>query len=249
MASLLAACDRGEAGEDRNAAVVVLVASSLGEIVEEVATRFEASTGTEVRVHVAGSSTLGRQVFAGAGGDICIPADRKWAELVLRSSPTASLVGHLAGNRLVVVGLDGVDAMIDFDDAIPPADWRRVAVADPGHVPAGRYARAAFESIGWWEPLEPRVVPAIDVRAALRLVELGATDVGVVYATDVHAATSVGVHGEIAPEHHDPIVYPVVRLEARPEVDAFLEALGDDSTRKLLESRGFRTIDSTEALP
>ena len=93
--------------------------------------------------------------------------------------------------------------------------------------------------MGWWAPLESRLVPTNDVRAALRLVELGEVDAGVVYETDVSASTTVGILAKIPSGLHDPIVYPVVRLDDRSEVIEFVESLWSPTFRELLHRRGF----------
>lgn len=222
--------------------LLVFAASSLGEVVEQAARRFEADSGVEVRVHVAGSSTIARQVLAGASADVFIPADRAWAEAVLAERPDAVNVGDLAGNHLVLVGGLEADDSIDLGAPAPPASWSRLAIADPAHVPAGRYARRSLESMGWWGALEPRLVPTADVRAALRLVELGEADAGVVYGTDVAASTRVGVLAKIPADLHDPIAYPVVRLDDRSAVQDFLESLWNPEFREVLRRRGFTTM-------
>ena len=229
------------AGDDEPR-VLVLVASSLGEIVEQAAARFEAKTGIQVLVHVAGSSTIGSQLLSGSSGDVFIPADRAWAGLVLEAFPSAIPVGEIARNRLVVVGDLGGGESIDLAATMPPTDWSKVAIADPEHVPAGRYARSAFESIGWWDPLKSRLVPTGDVRAALRLVEMGEADAGVVYQSDVFATTSVRILAVLPSSLHEPIIYPIVMLEERPAVRAFIESLGSSETRSALVQRGFTNI-------
>ncbi|MDG1358802.1 MAG: molybdate ABC transporter substrate-binding protein [Phycisphaerales bacterium] len=238
--SLVLACERlaPEAGKPEPP-ILVFAASSLGEIVERAAEDFEATSGVEVRVHVAGTSTIGRQVLAGARADVFIAADRAWAEAVLAGHPSAVDVGDLAGNRLVLVGGSEADDSIDLGVPAPPEDWSRLAIADPAHVPAGRYARQSLESMGWWTSLEPRLVPTADVRAALRLVELGEADAGVVYETDVAASTGLGTLATIPSDLHDPIVYPVIRLDDRPEVLDFVERLWNPDFRDVLRRRGF----------
>ena len=56
----------------------------------------------------------------------------------------------------------------------------RVAIANPAHAPYGRAARAALERLGLWTAAEPRIVYAENVRAALRVVESGNADIGVI---------------------------------------------------------------------
>lgn len=245
--SLALSCQRlaPEAGR-HEPPVLVFAASSLGEVVQQAAERFEADSGIAIHVHVAGSSTIGRQALAGANVDVFIPADRAWAEAILDERPGAVNVGDLAGNRLVLVGGSESGGSIDLADPTPPGNWSRLAIADPAHVPAGRYARRSLQSMGWWASLVPRLLPTADVRAALRLVELGEADVGVVYETDAAASTTVGVLARIPADLHDPIVYPVVRLDDRPEVLDFVDRLWNPEFRETLHLRGFTLMPLQE---
>jgi molybdate transport system substrate-binding protein len=84
----------------------------------------------------------------------------------------------------------------------------RLAVADPASVPAGKYARAALESLGVWLEVASRLAPAEDVRAALRLVARGEAPLGIVYRTDAAADPDVLVVGAFPASSHPPIVYP-----------------------------------------
>ena len=70
-------------------------------------------------------------------------------------------------------------------------EFGRIAIGDPAGVPAGVYARRYLKSIGLWDVVVDRMVPARSVRAALAIVEIGAVDAGIVYRTD---APGVGWH-------------------------------------------------------
>ena len=65
----------------------------------------------------------------------------------------------------------------------------------PTGVPAGRYAQAALTSLGVWKNVEPRVVRADNVRAALTFVERKEAAAGIVYATDAALTDKVEVAG------------------------------------------------------
>jgi molybdate transport system substrate-binding protein len=129
-----------------------------------------------------------------------------------------------------------------------PAELRgvkRLALADPAAVPAGVYAKAWLEKQGLWKELEARVVPALDVRAALAAVEAGRVDAGVVYATD--AAQSKRVRVALAvPEGEGPrIVYPVAALtrgKAPKGARAFVRFLQGEAARRAFERYGFIVI-------
>jgi hypothetical protein len=49
----------------------------------------------------------------------------------------------------------------------------RLAVGDPAHVPAGRYAKQALVKLGAWDFVRKRLAPSENVRSALFLVERG----------------------------------------------------------------------------
>ena len=48
-----------------------------------------------------------------------------------------------------------------------------IIINSPNNPTGKLYPRETLEALGWWEPLADRLAPAADVRAALRLVELG----------------------------------------------------------------------------
>jgi molybdate transport system substrate-binding protein len=83
-------------------------------------------------------------------------------------------------------------------------------------VPAGRYARAAFEGLGLTAALGEKIVNGDHVRSVLRWVAAGEVDAGVVYATDAVVEPKVRVAFVFPPESHPPIVYPMAALRGAP---------------------------------
>ncbi len=115
-----------------------------------------------------------------------------------------------------------------------------LALGDPAHVPAGRYVRQALEHAGWWSRVEERVIPAADVREALKYVALGEVDAGIVYATDAAASLEVRVVARVPRDWHDPIRYPVAACaESGEAADRFLAFLRRPSSVEIYRRRGF----------
>jgi molybdate transport system substrate-binding protein len=227
-------------------ALVVFVAASTADVVDELARRFEALHSVTVHVNAAASSTLARQIEAGAAADLFISADERWMDaLERRGLMRAGTRRDLLGNVLVIIAPDHGDLEIDLDS--PDAPQRlgdlRLAVADPEHVPAGRYAMQALEALGWEETLHGRLIPAIDVRAALHLVELREADAGIVYATDAAASRRVRIVRRLDETLHEPIRYPVaLPTGAGPGAAAFLEFISSPEAADVFASAGFRRI-------
>ncbi len=81
-------------------------------------------------------------------------------------------------------------------------------MANPDSVPAGKYGKAALESLGVWTRVEKQVARAENVRAALVLVSRGEAPLGIVYATDALADRGVRIVDTFPAASHPPIVYP-----------------------------------------
>ena len=140
------------------------------------------------------------------------------------------------GNRLVVVGRA---ERAPWSSLEPLAAQPRIALADPEHVPAGIYARQGLECEGLWEEVSPRIVPTLDVRAALLSVRNAAADVAVVYASDVQADPNMRVLLTWPSACQPEIRYAVARLlgAANPEGAERLLAFVTDSARTALWER------------
>lgn len=170
---------------------VVFAAASLTDVAGALADSFAAARpGVRVTVSVGASSLLERQIEAGAPADVFLSASPEWTDSLAAAGLADGPARDLAGNALVVLGAPGAPPMMRPDDLLRV---RRLALADPAAVPAGRYARTALERAGLWARLESRVVPMQDVRAAAAAVEHGAADAAVVYASDARAATRARV--------------------------------------------------------
>jgi molybdate transport system substrate-binding protein len=194
-------------------------AASLREALTEAIPAVERATGVLLALNLGASSELARQILAARKADIYFSADEAWMDKVA----AAGLVDQASrrsplSNRLVVVVPRGSQlAIAGASDLAAPA-VRRLSLANPELVPAGKYARAWLESRGVWAALSGRVVPALDVRAALAAVESGAADAGVVYRTDAAISRRVRTAWEV-PEHEGPLVsYAVAPLAGRPHL-------------------------------
>jgi molybdate transport system substrate-binding protein len=121
----------------------------------------------------------------------------------------------------------------------------RLAMGDPDHVPAGTYGRAALESLGVWQEVEPHVIRADNVRAALVLVARGEAPLGVVYRSDVAADPTVKVVDEFPPESHPPIIYPLaITAESKhPDAAGLVDFVRSEGAVPLFERFGFTVLE------
>jgi molybdate transport system substrate-binding protein len=147
----------------------------------------------------------------------------------------------LAGNELVLVApaSRGDAAPTGFASLADPA-VERVALGEPGSVPAGEYARAALERLGIWDRVRPKVVFTANVRQALTYAERGEVDAALVYRTDARGSRAVRVVASAPPGSHPPIVYPAALVVgARPAARDYLDFLSGSVAAEVLRRHGF----------
>lgn len=195
--------------------VVVFAAASLTDALGAVIDSFEvAHPGYRVLLNVAGTPLLARQVAGGAPADLFFSASPEWMDDLAARGRVVAPVREPLGNRLVVVGAEGQEEL-PTPAALARVD--RLALADPSQVPAGQYARQALECLGLWADVAPRVIPLLDVRAALLAVQQRAASAGIVYASDVRVASGVEVLFELPAPCQPDVRYAVARLRDGPE--------------------------------
>jgi molybdate transport system substrate-binding protein len=225
--------------------LTVFAAASLKNALDEAASAYAASSGDAMpAISFAASSALAKQIENGAPADIFISADLEWMDFLEHKGLVVSGTRrNLLGNRIVLV------APADRPVTLAPRPGfaigkalgdGRLALADPTHVPAGKYARAALESLGVWRQVAQRIAPAQNVRAALALVARGEAPLGVVYQTDARAEPKVMVAGVFPASSHPPIVYPAAALKgAKAGAAAFLRFLSGAQAQRIFGKYGF----------
>ncbi len=232
----------------------IFAAASTKDAVEDLAQRYRATGGGAVRTVFAASSTLAKQIAQGAPADLYLSADPAWMDyLAERGAIDAASRVDLLGNTLVLIAPSDGDATPADPGALSAAtlgafldshltNGRPLAIADPGHVPAGLYAKAALEAFGLWPGVAERTARTADVRAALALVDRGEAPAGIVYATDAQISPRVRTVGWFPADSHPPIVYPLALVAgpANGEGRPFYDYLRGADAAAVFRSYGFQ---------
>ncbi len=236
-----------------NEPLTVLAAASLSDALTDIQQAWQARTGSHIRLSLAASSTLARQIEAGAPADIFISASSLWVDYLdnkklIKPGTRCALLG----NRLVLIAPTHSPIWLDDSDVLPDlvpllGKSGRLSIGDPQHVPAGIYAREALIESGQWQKLEHRLAPADHVRAALALVARGETPLGIVYETDARAVDSVRILSRISQDLHSPIRYDAAIVDGTSRDDAmdFLAFMGSVEGKSLFRAYGFRSVMGT----
>ncbi len=228
--------------------LTVFAAASLKTALDDVSAAWHAETGGLATISYAGSSALAKQIEAGAPADVFISADLDWMnDLAAKNLISAGSEVQLLGNRIVLIApADSAASTViapGFGLARLLGDGR-LALADVKAVPAGKYAKAALETLGVWASVEGRVAQAENVRAALKLVAAGEAPLGIVYQTDANAEPKVKVIAAFPEETHPAIIYPAARISAsqNPDAAAFLAYLQSKPAASIFKTHGFTVL-------
>jgi molybdate transport system substrate-binding protein len=253
VAIALAGAPQSLAAQD---SITVFAAASLRNALDDTDAAFSKTTGVKVVASYAASSALMKQIEQGAPADVFVSADLHWMDYAVEHKlikPDTRV--NLLGNRLVLIAatdskLDKVDIRkglegLGFDIAKLAGD-DRIAVADVKAVPAGRYAKAALESLGAWPAAERKLAMAENVRAALAFVARGETPIGIVYETDAKVEPTVKIIGVFPEGSHPPVIYPVAATAAtaNPAVARYINFLRAGAAKAIFERYGFSFLIS-----
>jgi len=225
--------------------LVVFAAASLTDALQEVSAAYEHKSGQKVILSFAASSALARQIESGSPADVFISADQDWMDYLEKRHLIDSGSRHnLLHNRLVLIAPATSTVKLKIAPHFPLAaalGEGRLAVADPGAVPAGRYAHAALTSLGVWDSVADKLAPAENVRSALAFVSRGETPLGIVYETDALSAKDARVVDIFPASSHPQIVYPMaLTLQAKADAAPFAKFLQGPEAKKIFMRFGFK---------
>ncbi|WP_374447757.1 molybdate ABC transporter substrate-binding protein [Stella sp.] len=229
--------------------VVVFAAASMKNALDEAVAAWTARGGVPAKVSYAASSALARQIEQGAPASIFLSADLDWMDYVeKRNLIRPESRANLLANAIVLIAPRDSTAAGPVAPGLDLAKLLgadgRIAVGQVESVPAGKYGKAALETLGLWPQVANRLAQTENVRAALLLVARGETPLGIVYATDAAAdAARVRVVGAFPPDSHPPIIYPIaLTREAVPAAAGLLAWLRSAEAAPHFERQGFRRL-------
>lgn len=227
--------------------LLVFAAASLTNVLGELSPAFEKTSGVKVRLSFAASSSLARQIEAGAAADVFVSADQEWMDyLQTRKLLDEKSRRDLVANRLVLIAPADSGVTLKIGPGFPLAAALgdgRLSTGDPDTVPVGKYARAALAALGVWKAIEPRLVRAENVRSAMMFVSRGEAPLGIVYSTDALVDPTVRVVGVFPEATHAPITYPAAAMKgAGTRAAAYLEYLSGTDARVTWKKFGFADL-------
>jgi molybdate transport system substrate-binding protein len=243
---LCGACEAPAAAEGRP---LLLAAASMHDVVRAI----QRENRTDFRSSFAASSTLARQIAAGVHAEVYVSANRRWMAYLQQKKLLAAKPVVIAHNRLQLVANHRFAQTLAGsanNDRLHRCSFlsraTRIAIADPAHVPAGIYAKQVLKAVGCYRRLRSRFILAVNVRAALRIAEIGEADLAIVYRSDQQTASAKLIPlGLFSARHHLPIAYYAAPLTRSAGAERVMRVLTNRAAKRIFVRHGF----SREVLP
>ncbi|HEU4567143.1 MAG TPA: molybdate ABC transporter substrate-binding protein [Marmoricola sp.] len=230
--------ETGATGSARPAGTIrVFAASSLTGAFTRLARQFEhRHPGTTVELNFAASSDLAEQITNGAPADVFASASPTNMDQVVEVGDATRPRTFAVNTMEIAVPPGNPGGVHRLADLARPAT--KVAVCQP-QVPCGAVAAEVFHHAGI--TVHP-VTEEVDVKSVLTKVAVGEVDAGVVYVTDVRAATGQVRGVRISAAVNASTRYPIAVVRNSPHAAtarAFEQLVLSAQGRRVLATAGF----------
>ena len=224
--------------------IIVSAAASLRNAFLEIGEIYEKQTGVKPNFNFAASGVLQQQIETGAPVDVFASASQQQMDALQRKGLLLDETRQdFTGNSLVLIVPSGSRLNIKSFQDLADARVRRIAIGNPKTVPAGQYAQDTLTALNLWDTLQPRFIPAENVRQVLDYVSRDEVEAGLVYATDAAIGEDkIRVVAEAPAGTHEVITYPIAVLKDSTNRDAaikFIELTQSGTGKSILAKYGF----------
>lgn len=188
----------------------IAAAGDLQFFMSNVAQRFQAETGKQVRVTYGSSGNFFQQLENGAPFDLFFSANLDYARKLLDEgfAEPGSLYEYAQGKLVIwVPNSSWLDLRRGLQLLADPS-VRKIAIANPQHAPYGQAAVAAMKSRGLYQNVQSKLILGENVSQTFSFVAAGAAEVGLV-ALALTVSPNVKEKGRFAEVPSDS--YPQIR--------------------------------------
>jgi molybdate transport system substrate-binding protein len=245
----------GRAQPGAQAVATVAAAADLKFALDELAARFERTSGMKLRIVYGSSGHFTTQILQGAPFHLFLSADEDLVQRLVAAGRTAGAGRLYARGRLALLVPQGSPlradgSLADLAAALADGRLQKFAIANPQHAPYGQRARQALEHAGLWPAIEPRLVYGENVAQAAQFAIAGGAQGGIV-ALSLASAPPLAERARFAAidaQRHAPLLQRMVLLkDAPPAARAFYDELATPAAQALLARYGFEPAEPAAA--
>ena len=226
--------------------ITIAAASDLQFAFQDVAARFEKSSGKQVKLIFGSSGNFFAQIQNGAPFDLFFSADLDYAKKLDAAglAEPGTLYEYATGKIVLWAPQQSpVDLKSGLQVLLDPA-IKKIAIANPEHAPYGRAAVAALRHEKLYDQVAGKFVLGENISQTATFVVSGSADIGIV-ALSLALAPALkdkGRYAEIPSEDYPPIEQATVILKSSQQKEtarAFLVFVKSPEIVNLLKTYGF----------
>ena len=224
--------------------ITVAAASDLNFALKEIAQKFEAKTGTKVKLTFGSSGNFFTAIQNGAPYDVFFSADMDYPKQLEASGLTelGTLYEYAVGRLVIWTPANSPVDVTQGSAVLMDPRVRKIAIANPQHAPYGRAAVAMMTAAGVYERVKGKLVLGENISQTAQFVQTGNADVGLIALSLAISPTMRGKYWIVPTKAHAAIRQATVVLKSSPQkaaARAFLEYVKSDESRAILTKYGF----------
>lgn len=233
--------------------ITVAAAADLNPALKDIAQRFEAKTGTKVKLTFGSSGNFFTAVQNGAPYDAYFSADIDYPKQLEAAGLTepATLYAYAVGKLVLWVPANSPLDVTRGLSLLADPGVRKIAIANPKHAPYGRAAVAAMQAAGAYATAEPKLVLGENISQTFQFVQTGNAEVGMIALSLVARPSKNNQRGANQVEGKYWMVpmemYPAIRQAAvvikssrqKQTAKKFLDYVKSEEAKEILKSYGF----------
>jgi molybdate transport system substrate-binding protein len=224
--------------------LTLAAAADLRPALEEIASRFRANSGAQIKLIYGSSGNFYQQIQSGAPFDFFFSANADYPKKLESAGLTVpGTYYEYARGKIVLMVPAGsaLDLKRGLSVLLDPA-VKKIAIADPSHAPYGQAAVSALKAENIYDKVAAKLVTGENISQAASFVLSGAADVGVVALSLALSAGTQVRFAEIPATDYPPIQQACVVLRSSKNQDLaarFESYIRSEEVRKIFERFGF----------
>jgi len=230
--------------------LTVAAAADLRPALEEIASRFHATSGAQVKLIYGSSGNFYQQIQSGAPFDFFFSANADYPKKLESAGLTVpgTYYEHARGKIVLMVPAGSMlDLKRGLNVLLDPA-VKKIAIADPSHAPYGQAAVSALKAENIYDKVSAKLATGENISQAASFVLSGAADVGIVALSLARSAGPQVRFAEIPASDYPPIQQACVILRSSKNQDLaarFESYIRSEEVGKIFERFGFDVPAST----
>ena len=230
----------------------VAVASNFSKPLAEIATKFKAASGHDLKISAGATGKLYAQVANGAPFEVFISADSKTPKKLIEANlaQADSQFTYAFGN--LVLWSKQANFVDDKGEVLKSDKFNHIAIANPKTAPYGTAAMEALSHLKLQDTLAPKMVQGENIAQTYDFVSTGNAELGFVALSQVQKDDKLkeGSAWIVPQDLYQPLAQDAVLLSKGKDSDAakaLLDYLKQADAQAIMQTYGYTLPETTPA--